>query len=66
MYLESIKFKRTKVSEWERGYYLGDTDNSDKSIIVDSNFKEVPKDETGCRTWNYCTDTANWIQYRCP
>jgi hypothetical protein len=59
MFVESIKFKREQGSEWERDYYVGDTDNSNKSIIIDINYKVVPE-----RLWGYHTDTCNWIQLR--
>jgi hypothetical protein len=44
MFVESIKFKREENSEWERGYYIGQTDNCDKSVILDSNYKPLDKD----------------------
>lgn len=47
MYVESIKFQRTKISEWERGYYIGDTDNSKKSVFLDSNYNVIPRDKLG-------------------
>lgn len=65
MYVESIKFKREKDSEWERGYYIGDTDNSEKSVILDKDYKPLDRDMNGCSIWDYCTDITNWIQFRC-
>lgn len=65
MFVESIKFKREENSEWERGYYIGQTDNCDKSVILDLNYKPLDKDEDGCTVWDYCTDTTNWIHIRC-
>jgi hypothetical protein len=65
MFVESIQFKRTKESEWERGYYVGDTDNSNKSVVLDINYIPLHKDEEGCNCWDYHTDTENWIQFRC-
>lgn len=60
MYIESIKFKREKDSEWEIGYYIGDTDNSDNSTILDSKYKPVLN-----QLWDYKTDLNNWFQLRC-
>ncbi|MBU5333581.1 hypothetical protein KQI61_15385 [Anaerocolumna aminovalerica] len=60
MFVESIKFQREQGSEWERGYYIGDTDNSNKSTILDANYKPVLE-----RLWDYHTDTDNWVQLRC-
>jgi hypothetical protein len=65
MFLESIKFKREKDSEWERGYYIGKTDNSEMSVILDRNYKPVPRDAKGCDCWDYITDTDKWMQFRC-
>lgn len=65
MYVESIKFQRTKISEWERGYYIGDTDNSKKSVFLDSNYNVIPRNELGVlQIWDYKVDTENWIQFR--
>ena len=58
MYLESKIFKRTKDSEWEKGYYIGEDDNSIKSIMLDSNFQPV------FPLWDSRVDTDNWIIYR--
>lgn len=44
MFVESIRFKRTKESRWERGYYIGDTDNSRKSTFLDSNYQPIKRD----------------------
>nr|WP_308545680.1 hypothetical protein [uncultured Lachnoclostridium sp.] len=65
MYVESVGFKRTKESEWERGYYVGDTDNSEKSVFLDSNYNVIPRDKLGVlQIWDYKVDTENWIQFR--
>lgn len=65
MFVESIKFKREENSEWERGYYIGQTENCDKSVILDANYKPLDKDQDGCSVWDYRTDTNNWIHLRC-
>ena len=31
MFIESCRFKRDKDSEWEKGLYIGETDNCEKS-----------------------------------
>jgi hypothetical protein len=64
MFVESIKFKRDEESEWERGYYIGATDNCEKSVILDLNYQPIVRDETGCLCWDYHTDVENWIQFR--
>lgn len=65
MYVENIKFQRTKISEWERGYYIGDIDNSKKSVFLDSNYNVIPRDKLGVlQIWDYKVDTENWIQFR--
>lgn len=65
MFVESIRFQREKNGKWERGYYVGETDNCEHSVILDSNYQPLPKDENGYEVWNYHTDTTNWIQFRC-
>ena len=66
MYVESIKFKRTKDSKWERGYYIGDTDNSMDSTLLDSKYQPLLRNEKGhLNIWDYTTDLDNWIQFRC-
>lgn len=65
MFVESIRFKKTEESEWERGYYVGKTDNCEKSVILDLNYKPLEKGRDGCDVWDYHTDTENWIQLRC-
>ena len=64
MYIESIVFKREESSEWEKGYYIGDTDNSSRSIIVDKNYNPLTKDEKGSSCWDYRTDIDNWLTIR--
>ena len=63
MYIESIKFKRHEDSQWEEGYYIGDTDNSNKSIMVDRNFNELKKDKDGCRCYDYRVTGDICIQF---
>lgn len=53
MYISSIKFKRDEISEWESGFYVGETDNCENSVILDSRYKPVEKDEDGCSVWDY-------------
>ncbi len=65
MFIESIRFKRNEKSEWERGYYVGETDNCENSVILDSKYQPLEKDEEGYRVWDYHTDTINRIQLRC-
>lgn len=66
MYLESIKFKRTRDSEWESGYYIGDTYNSENSTFLDSNYQPILSDEfNSLNLWDYKTNLGNWIQFRC-
>lgn len=65
MYVSSIKFKRTKDSKWESGYYIGEAESSRKSTILDKNYKPVPEDEKGCAVWDYCISTDPFIQLRC-
>ncbi len=65
MYIESIRFKRKKDSEWEKGYYIGETDNCENSVILDEKYQPIPKDENGYRVWDYKTNMENWIHIRC-
>lgn len=65
MYFESIQLKREKNSEWERGYYVGDTDNSKNSVILDVKYQPLPRDEKGFQVYDYRIDTESWIQVRC-
>ena len=65
MFVESIKFRRTETSEWEKGYYVGDTDNSAKSVILDKDYKPVTDYENNVYVWDYHTDIDKWIQFRC-
>lgn len=50
MFIESIRFKRDKDSDWEKGLYIGETDNCENSVILDAKFQPL---ETA---WNYETD----------
>ncbi len=65
MFVESIRFKREKDSEWERGYYVGETENCENSTILDERYQPLQKDENGCSVWDYKTDITNWIHIRC-
>ena len=65
MYIESIEFKREKDSQWERGYYVGETDNCKNSVLLDSKYQPIKNSEESCGVWDYRTDTENWIQLRC-
>lgn len=64
MFVQSIIFKRMEYSNWEKGYYIGETDNCDKSVILDSNYKPLEKDENGCDVWDYKPDIENPINIR--
>lgn len=59
MFIESIKFKREQNSEWEKGFYVGETDSCENSVILDEKYQPL---ETA---WNYETDITNWIHIRC-
>lgn len=65
MFVESIKFKREYGSEWEDGYYVGETDNCKNSVILDAKYQPLPKDENGCSVWDYKSNIDHWIQFRC-
>lgn len=65
MYLSSIQFKRTENSEWEKGFYVGAYENSEKSVILDSNFKPVTPDKDGCSVWDYTKDVSTGIVFQC-
>lgn len=65
MYVESIIFKRTKESDWEKGYYIGSTENSEHSIILDKNYVPLKKNEKGFSCWDCKTNIHDWIQFRC-
>lgn len=49
MYIECVEFKRTKVSNWEKGYYIGENGNTLKSCFLDVDFEPTEKDEKGFR-----------------
>ncbi|NFH01368.1 hypothetical protein FC831_13955 [Clostridium botulinum] len=67
MYIESIRFKRTIKSEWEKGYYIGDTDNSDKCCFLDINYKPIKRyEQCDLDLWSYETDLEDWLQVRIP
>ena len=59
MFIESIKFKREQNSEWEKGFYVGETDNCENSVILDAKYQPLEM------AWNYETDMTNWIHIRC-
>lgn len=65
MFVESIEFKREFGSDWEEGYYIGDTDNSKKSTVLDKNYTPLERDSFGClRVWDYRTNTQSRVQLR--
>ena len=39
MYIKGIVFKREEDSEWEEGYYVGEYENCENSIILDERFQ---------------------------
>lgn len=41
MFIENCRFKRDKDSEWEKGLYIGETDNCEKSVILDKDYSPV-------------------------
>jgi hypothetical protein len=61
MYIEAIKFKRQKDSEWESGYYIGKYENCEDSVILDAHYQPINKDEKGYRVWNYHSNSDNRI-----
>lgn len=65
MFVESIRFKRTEDSDWEEGYYIGATDYSYKSIIIDKNYVPLERNEKGFVCWDYYPNVNNWKQFRC-
>jgi hypothetical protein len=66
MYLETIKFKRTKDSDWEQGFYIGRSDNDDKSTILDKNYKPLSTDESSYQIWDSHFDLDRNIEVRIP
>lgn len=58
MFVQTVEFKREQSSEWERGFYIGrsDNDGKDKSIYLDNNYQPLPRDEKGCQIWNFRHD----------
>ena len=65
MYVESVKFTRTEDSEVEEGFYIGETDNSEKGVFLDKDYNPLPKDEDGCSVYRYWANLENHIQIRC-
>lgn len=65
MFVESIVFKRKEDSKWEKGFYVGETENSENCVILDAKYQPVEKLEDGSWIWDYKTDVTNWIQIRC-
>lgn len=65
MYLTSIKYQEKEHGKWKRGYYIGDTDNSENSVFLDEKYQPLLKNEEGFQVWDYHVDTDNWIQFRC-
>lgn len=66
MHVESIEFKRTANSPWERGYYVGNCENSDSSTILDKDYQPLPKNETGWEVYNYKAATVNHVRISFP
>jgi len=53
MYVTSIIFKRAKDSKWEYGYYIGETDNSENSTLLDCNFKPIVTNYENNAPWDW-------------
>lgn len=64
MYIQNVIFKRTKDSGWEKGVYVGETDNSKKSIFLDVNYNPLPKDAKGYSVWDYQADLEQCFELR--
>lgn len=62
MYIEYVEFKRTKSSNWEKGYYIGENGNTLRSCFLDVNFEPIEKDEKGFRVWDSRADLDRRVQ----
>lgn len=56
MYIEKIKYQINEHDEWLTGYYVGKAYNSDKSILLDKDYKPI-----GVDLWDYKGDYENRI-----
>lgn len=65
MFVESIIFKRKEDSKWENGFYVGETENCENSVILDAKYQPIEKAEDDSWIWDYKADVTNWIQIRC-
>lgn len=61
MYIEKIRFKRETKSEWEEGFYVGETEKSENSVILDSKYQPIGRAEDGCRVWRSKIVKGHWF-----
>jgi hypothetical protein len=68
MFIQTVKFKREKNSDWESGFYIGRCDNDivDKSIFLDKNYQVVTKDKDGFQVWDAKYDLDRDITLNIP
>lgn len=64
MYIQKVIFKRNRDSKWEKGLYVGETDNSIKGVFLDTEFNPIPKDENGCSVWDYKADLEQCFELK--
>lgn len=59
MYIESIKYQEKEGSKWKKGFYIGKNiyhEPCEKFIILDENYKPVPKNTDGYQVWDFLPD----------
>ena len=56
MFIKKIRFQREKGSEIESGWWIGKYEYAQESIILDSKYNPLPRDEEGFMCWDYSTD----------
>ncbi|WP_294364126.1 hypothetical protein [uncultured Clostridium sp.] len=57
MYVERVKYQCFKNDEWRVGYYIAKSYNSDESIILNTDYKEVKE------IWDFERDIENILRF---
>lgn len=62
MFIQAIKYRIVEKGRWLNGWYIGESENSNKSLLLDENFQSLD-----CSLiWDWQEDPRNYFKINIP
>lgn len=62
MFIQTIKYRIVEKGEWFNGWYVGESENSDNSLLLDERFNQLDN----CLIWDWQEDYRNYFKIDVP